>query len=120
MATEPDGYVDLYLLPVPRDRLDEYRAQATTFGEVALQHGALAYREFLADDPGEAFAAMAVREGDVLTAAVAEFTSREHRDEVMRRVLEDPRVTGLMEGDPLADLEQMRYGGFRTIVRPAA
>ncbi len=115
-----DGYVDLYLLPVPEDRLDAYRTQATTFGEVALEHGALGYRELVADDLGEAFAAMPVREGDVLTAAVAEFTDREHRDAVMAKVLEDPRVTALMEGDPLADLERMAYGGFRTFVRPGA
>jgi uncharacterized protein YbaA (DUF1428 family) len=112
------GYVDLYLLPVPEDRLDAYRAQATTFGEVALAHGALSYREFVADDPDEALAAMAVREGDVLTAAVAEFTSREHRDEVMRDVLEDPRVKELMDREQPADMERMRYGGFRTIVSP--
>ncbi len=116
-----DGYIDLYLLPVPSDRLDDYRAHATTFGEVVLAHGGLAYREFLADDPGEAFAAMPVREGDVLTAAVAEFTDREHRDAVMAKVLEDERLTPLMAAtEQLGDMEHMRYGGFRTIVRPGA
>ncbi len=47
------GYVDIYLLPVPERHLEAYREQATTFGTVAKEHGALGYREFRADDPGE-------------------------------------------------------------------
>jgi len=113
-----EGYVDLYLLPVPEARLEEYRRQATTFGQVAREHGALRYREVLADDLREGFAAMQAGDGLVLTAAVAEFTSRAHRDEVMERVLRDQRVVELMEGEPLADMAGMRYGGFRTFVEP--
>ena len=113
MATQ--GYVDIYFLPVPEKNIDAYREQATTFGKVAKEHGALAYREFRGDDLGENLSA---GEGEVLTAAVAEFESREHRDAVMERVLADPRVTALMEGEHLADMEQMRYGGFQTFVSP--
>jgi uncharacterized protein YbaA (DUF1428 family) len=108
------GYVDLYLLPVPEEHLDAYREQAATFGAVAKEHGALSYREFRADDLGEG---LAVGDGDVLTAAVAEFASRAHRDEVMEKVLKDPRVRALMEGEQLADMGRMRYGGFETFVR---
>ena len=109
------GYVDIYLLPVPEENMDAYREQATTFGKVAKEHGALAYREFRGDDLREGFAA---DEGDVLTAAVVEFESREHRDEVMEKVLADPRLTPLMEGEQVARMEQMRYGGFETFVNP--
>jgi len=56
--------------------LEAYRDQATTFGEVAMEHGALRYREFRGDDLGDRFE---VDAGDCLTAAVAEFTSRAHR-----------------------------------------
>jgi len=109
------GYVDLYLLPVSEQHLDPYRDQATAFGAVALEHGALRYREFRADDLGEGWP---VREGHVLTAGVVEFTSRPHRDEVMAKVLADPRVTAMMEDEGLADMAQMRYGGFATFVEP--
>ena len=107
------GYVDIYLLPVPQGNIEAYAAQATTFGRVAKEHGALGYREFRADDLGEGFT---VADGHVLTAAVADFASRAHRDEVMAKVLADPRVTELMEGEPLADMSEMRYGGFETFV----
>ena len=54
-----------------------------------------------------------------MTAAVVEFDSREHRDEVMGRVMEDPRVGAMTEGDQeLADMDAMRYGGFETFVSP--
>jgi uncharacterized protein YbaA (DUF1428 family) len=107
------GYVDIYLLPVPERNLAAYREQATTFGRVAKEHGALSYREFLGDDLDEK---LAVDDGAVLTAAVAEFASRAHRDEVMDKVLSDPRVTQLMAGEPVTDMTQMRYGGFAAFV----
>ena len=44
------------------------------------------------------------------------FRSRAHRDDVMGRVLEDPRVKALVDGDEIAEMAQMRYGGFRTLV----
>ena len=109
------GYVDIYLLPVPEDRLDEYREQATTFGTVVEELGGLNYREFRADDAEGGFA---VEDGLVMTAAVAEFESREHRDEVMEKVLKDPRLSGFEESEDITDMSRMRYGGFETFVDP--
>ncbi|CAA9536298.1 MAG: hypothetical protein AVDCRST_MAG79-1401 [uncultured Thermoleophilia bacterium] len=110
-----EGYIDLYLLPVPEENLDAYRRQATIFGTVVKEHGGLGYREFRGDDLREGFSA---EPGVMLTTAVAEFRSRAHRDEVMAKVLEDPRIKGSMDGDQLADMGQMQYGGFRTFVAP--
>jgi uncharacterized protein YbaA (DUF1428 family) len=109
------GYVDLYLLPVPEDRLNDYAEEATTFGAIVKEHGGLSYREFRADDVGESFA---TDDGLTMTAAVAEFNSREHRDEVMDKVMKDPRVVEKAEDDQLADMSAMRYGGFETFVEP--
>jgi len=109
------GYVDIYLLPVPENNLEAYRRQATTFGTVAKEHGALSYREFRGDDLDDK---LKVRDGELLTAAVAEFESRAHRDEVMDKVMKDPRVTEMVDGEQIADMSQMRYGGFQTFVNP--
>ncbi len=106
-------YVDLYLLPVPRTNLQDYEAQATAFGAVAREHGALSYREFLADDPGDN---LTVEAGVVMTAAVVEFTSRAHRDEVMAAVMADPRVDAFCAQPQLADMSRMTYGGFAPFV----
>jgi uncharacterized protein YbaA (DUF1428 family) len=109
------GYVDIYLLPVREERLDEYRDQATSFGAIVKEYGGLGYREFRADDVEHGFA---TDDGLTMTAAVAEFESREHRDEVMGKVMEDPRVVAMSEGDQIADMSAMQYGGFETFVEP--
>jgi uncharacterized protein YbaA (DUF1428 family) len=51
-----------------------------------------------------------------MTAAVAEFRSRAHRDQVMEAVLADPRVKALTEDASPADMARMRYGGFAPFV----
>ena len=43
-------YVDGFLLPVPKKNLDKYRRMATVASRVWKEHGALEYRECLADD----------------------------------------------------------------------
>ena len=111
MTDQP--YVDLYLLPVPTANLGAYEEQASVFGRVAREHGALSYREFLADDPGDN---LPVEDGVVMTAAVVEFASRAHRDEVMGAVLADPRVEAMTGGADIADMSRMTYGGFAPFV----
>ena len=108
-----DGYVDIYLLPIPARNVAAYQQQATLFGSVAREYGALAYREFRADDLGDS---MRVGDGDLLTAAVVDFKSRAHRDEVMAKVMCDERVEALLDAQPLADMNRMSYGGFETFV----
>jgi uncharacterized protein YbaA (DUF1428 family) len=110
------GYVDIYLLPVPEENIESYREQATTFAKATQELGALSYREFRGDDLSEN---LKVADGELLTAAVAEFESRAHRDEVMEKVMKDPRVTEVTDGEEIADMGQMRYGGFETFVDAA-
>jgi len=105
-------YVDLYLLPVPESNIDAYKRQAQAFGSVAREHGALSYREFRGDDLEDG---LDVAAGDLMTAALVEFHSREHRDEVMAAVMLDPRVKGIVQ-EPLADFTRMSYGGFEPLV----
>ncbi len=112
-TAQHEPYVDLYLLPVPEANLATYESHARIFGAVTKEHGALSYRELLADDPGER---LTTEDGVVMTAAVVEFASREHRDTVMRDVLEDPRVKELMNAESPADMSRMSYGGFRPFV----
>jgi uncharacterized protein YbaA (DUF1428 family) len=117
-TTEDDmgaGYVDIYLLPVREERLGEYSEQATIFGAIVKEYGGLRYREFRADDVEEGFA---TDDGFTMTAAVVDFDSRAHRDEVMEKVIKDPRVAAMTEGEQLADMSAMRYGGFETFVEP--
>ena len=44
------SYVDGYILPVPKSNLEKYREIATKAGKIWREHGALEYRECVADD----------------------------------------------------------------------
>lgn len=115
------NYADLYLLPLPQKNLLKYKKLATQFGKMAIEHGALAYREFQADDlraKGCLPFTQAVKLGksEILIAAVVDFKSRTHRDQVMKKMFKDPRMDDMMQDKPLADMSKMYYGGFSVIV----
>jgi uncharacterized protein YbaA (DUF1428 family) len=46
------AYVDGFVLPVPKKKLDVYRSMAQKAGKVWRDRGALEFRECVADDVG--------------------------------------------------------------------
>ena len=43
-------YVDGFVLPVPRKKVEAYKKMARKAGEVWLEHGAIEFHECMADD----------------------------------------------------------------------
>ncbi len=117
------SYVDGYVLPLPTANLVAYRAMAEQAGKIWMEHGALAYKECLAEDMNsewakESFpqAARAGKDETVIFAFII-FKSREHRDEVNAKVHGDTRLSGCGDLDKMPfDLKRMIYGGFTTLV----
>lgn len=117
-------YVNCALIPVPEDAVETYRTLSEQMAEVWLDHGATAYREFVGEDLDVAeagaigFPELAeLSEGETVILAVAEFESREHRDEVEAEVMQDERVGKIMAEDPPFDPSRMAGGGFELIVQ---
>lgn len=115
------NYIDLYLLPLPKKNMDKYKKMAKDFGKIACEHGALSYREFAADDlfadQATAFNdVIQLKKDEILISAVADFRSRTHRDQVMKKIFNDPRMEKMMQAEPLFDMKKMVYGGFSSIV----
>lgn len=116
-----DIYVDGFVLPVPASALDQYREMAELASTVWKEHGALDYRETVLDD-GDckdmvSFSKLAgTLEGETVVFAWIAYRSKEHRDEVNAKVMEDERLKGMCGGDVPFDYTRMAYGGFRTIV----
>ena len=113
-------YVDGFVLAVPKARLEDYKAQARTAGPVWMEHGALSYVEAVADDVpyGELTSfprAVQAKEDEVVVFAWATYPSREKRDEVLKKVMEDPRLAAPMETMPF-DTKRMIFGGFAAFV----
>lgn len=114
------SYIDGFVVPVPKAKLEEYKALAALSAQVWREYGALEYREWIADDvkPGKVTSfPQSVQMSDDETVAFSwiVYKSRAHRDEVNAKVMEDPR----MKTDPASwpfDGKRMIYGGFAPLM----
>lgn len=111
-------YVDGFVLPVPKADFEAYKKHAELGKAAWLEHGALSYMEAVSDDMPDGKLTsfpMAVKQekDDVIVFSYATYKSREHRDEVMKKVMEDPRFAG-QEMPPY--FRRMIYGGFEAFV----
>src|SRR5262245_32181942 len=91
----PDKYVDAYVVPVPKSKVDEYRAFTKTISDFVKKHGALEYVDCIADDvkPGKQTSfPQAVQLGDdeIVMLSWAVYRSREDRDRAMKAMMEEP------------------------------
>ena len=115
-------YVDGFVLPVPKRKIDAYRRQARKAGKIWREHGALEFRECVADDvkPGEVTSfpqSVELKRGETVVFSWIVFKSRAHRDRVNAKVMKDPRLAAMMEpkAQPF-DAKRMIYGGFNVVV----
>lgn len=117
-------YVDGFVLPVAKDQVELYRKFAREAGAVWREHGALRYMECVADDVkvGELTSfprSVQLLPHETVVFAYIEYESREQRDEVIRKVMADPRMEAMQKADPATipgDMKRMIFGGFETIV----
>src|SRR5882724_3672496 len=114
-------YVDGFVVPVPRKNLAVYRRAMQKAGKMWMDHGALAYREFVADDvkPGKLTSfpqAVKLKEDETVVLAWIVFKSRKHRDAVNAKVMKDPRMAHSHEDGNSFDGRRLIYGGFKPIV----
>jgi uncharacterized protein YbaA (DUF1428 family) len=115
-------YIDGFVLPLPKDKIDQYRAIAEKACKVWIEHGALEYRECVGDDLAItdmlSFTKIAdAQPEETVVFAWIMYQSREHRDEVNAKVMADPRMNEMC-GDGVVpfDCKRMAYSGFKTIV----
>ena len=116
-------YIDGFVFPIPRNRLDDYKRLVEAVVDIWKEHGALAYSEFVGDDLNlqgtRSFTdLLAATEDDTIVFGWVEFDSREARDLANEKVAADPRMANLMESSNSGfDAKRMAYGGFQSLVR---
>ncbi|HKA42206.1 MAG TPA: DUF1428 domain-containing protein [Burkholderiales bacterium] len=116
------SYVDGYVVPVPKKKIETYRRLAQKASRVWREHGALEYRECVADDvkPGKRTSfprSVKLKPGETVVFAYVVFKSRAHRDRVNAKVMKDPRLADMMDIKALPfDARRMFWGGFKTLV----
>jgi len=115
-------YVDGFVVPVPKDKIEAYKAISEKASKVWKEYGALEYRECVLEDPVAKevlpFPELAgAKPDETVVFAYITYHSRAHRDEVNAKVMADPRLNEMCgaEGMPF-DCKRMAYGGFETIV----
>ena len=116
------AYVDGFLVPVPEKNLADYKRLAKLASKVWMEHGALEYREFVADDvkvgKWTSFPqSVKLKRGETVVFSWIVYKSREHRDKVNAKVMKDERLAKMF--DPKAmpfDGKRMIYGGFKLLV----
>jgi len=122
-------YVDGYLIPIPKRNLRAYARMARIASKVWMEHGALDYKECVAEDfstfCGVSFEKqLKLERGETAVFAFVVYASKKARDRVNAAVMKDPRLTagmGPAKAMPF-DMNRMVYSGFDVLVdgAPAA
>jgi uncharacterized protein YbaA (DUF1428 family) len=115
-------YVDGFIIPIPKKNVQVYRRIATKAGKVWREHGAIEYKECVADDvkPGKSTSfpqSVKLKPSEVVWFSYIVYKNRKQRDQVVAKVMKDKRLASMM--DPKAmpfDAKRMIYGGFRVSV----
>lgn len=121
-------YVDGFVLVVPRGKEVEYQKMAEEGRDSWMKHGALQYFECKGDDlkqqemgdeKSRAFSEMANVSGDEnVWFSFIVFNSKEHRDEVNKKVMAEMDESYQDQTDFVmpTDMKKMAYGGFEVVV----
>jgi uncharacterized protein YbaA (DUF1428 family) len=115
-------YVDGFVIPLPKRKLDEYRRQARKAAKVWREHGALEVRECVGEDipKGKVTSfpqSVKLKRGETAIFSWIVYKSRADRDRVLKKVMDDPRLANMMKPENMVfDGQRMVYGGFDVIV----
>ena len=116
------AYVDGFVVPVPKKKLAAYRAMARKAGKVWKEHGALEFRECVADDVkrGKRTSfprSVQLKSGETVLFSYIVYRSRAERDRINKKVMKDKRLAAMMDPKTMPfDAKRMFSGGFKVVV----
>jgi uncharacterized protein YbaA (DUF1428 family) len=116
------AYADGFVVPVPRKKHAAYVAMARKSARLWMEHGALEYREAVADDVSwgkrTSFPrSVKLKKSEEVWFSWIVYRNRRHRDRVMAKVMKDKRLAAMMDLKKLPfDAKRMIFGGFRVVV----
>ncbi len=116
------AYVDGFIVPVPKKNLAAYRRMARKAGKVWREHGALEFRECVADDVKKGKwtsfpRSVKLKPNETVVFSWIAYKSRTHRDRVNAKVMKDKRLAKMMDVKAIPfDAKRMIYGGFKVLV----
>ena len=114
------GYADGYLIAVPNENKEAYRAMAAKAAEVFQDYGATRVVETWADDVPDGKVtdfkgAVKAKDGEAVVYSWVEWPSKEARVEGWKKVMADERMKPDGSKTPF-DGQRMVYGGFAPLL----
>jgi uncharacterized protein YbaA (DUF1428 family) len=116
------SYVDGFIIPVPKKKLQTYRRLALLAGKIWLDNGAVEFREWVADDVkvGKRTSfprSVKLKRGETVIFSWIVYKSRAHRDRVNAKVMNDARFAKMANPQTMPfDGKRMIFGGFKILV----
>src|SRR5688500_11717852 len=116
------AYVDGFLLAVPKRNLRVYRNIARKAGKVWREHGALDYKECVADDvkPGKLTSfpqAVRLKKNESVWSSWIDYRSKAARNRNMKKGMAEQRLAKMMGPKAMPfDMKRMIYGGVKVMV----
>ncbi|NVB77497.1 MAG: DUF1428 domain-containing protein [Kofleriaceae bacterium] len=115
------SYVDGFVVPVPKQKLDDYREWSKKSGELWKSKGALEYVECVGDDvqPGKVTSfpqSVKLQDDEVVVFSWIVYKSKEDRDRINKAVMDDPMMKNTDPKSWPFDGKRMFMGGFQPIV----
>jgi uncharacterized protein YbaA (DUF1428 family) len=116
------AYVDGFIVPVPKKNVEAYRRLARKAGKVWRDHGALDFKECVADDVKKGKwtsfpRSVKMKPNETVMFSYIVYKSRAHRDKVNAKVMKDKRLASMMDMKSMPfDGKRMIWGGFKVIV----
>ena len=116
------AYVDGFVTPVPKKNLAAYRRMSRKMGRVWRDHGALEFRECMADDVKwgkrtSFLRAVQQKSGETVFFSYIVYKSKADRNRINNKAMKDKRVTALMDPKKFPfDGKRMIWGGFKVSV----
>ncbi len=115
-------YIDGFVIPVPKDKMDAYKKMAKLASEVWKEHGALQYVEAVANDvkPGKLTSfpqSVDLKDNETVVFSYAVYKDKAARDACMEKVMADPRMKEMMAPENMPfDGKRMIFGGFESFI----
>jgi uncharacterized protein YbaA (DUF1428 family) len=121
-ATAGGSYTDGFIVPVPEDNREAYRAMAAKMAGAFRQHGANRVVEAIADDVSKGqvtdfYRATRAEDGETVVFSFIEWPDKKTRDDAWARIMADESLKP--DGDMPFSGQRMFWGGFDTIVDTA-
>src|SRR6185312_5417651 len=111
------NYVDGFVIPVPKKKLDAYRRIAQKASKIWREHGALEVRECVAEDVkvGKVTSfprSVKIKPSETVIFSWIVYKSRAERDRINAKVMKDPRLAKMMDPKEVPfDAKRMIFGG---------